>query len=45
MYSMMELGHKRPSLLWFWRPTSITVVYMDPHGKGALYYGFLLTVI
>ena len=28
----MELGPKRPSLLWFWGPNSILVVYMDPLG-------------
>ena len=25
----MDLGPKRPSLLWFWGPRSIMVVYMD----------------
>ena len=28
----MELGTERPSLLWFWGPNSIMVVYMDPLG-------------
>ena len=28
----MELGPKRPSLLWYWGPNSIVVVYMDPLG-------------
>ena len=27
-----ELGPNRPSLLWFWGPNSIIVVYMDPLG-------------
>ena len=30
--SIMELGPKRPSLLWFWDPNSIIGVYMDPLG-------------
>ena len=29
----MELGPKRPSLLWFWDPNSIIGVYMDPLGS------------
>ena len=29
---IMELGPKRPSPLWFRRPNSIIVVYMDPLG-------------
>ena len=29
----MELGPKRPSLLWFCGPDSILVVYMDPLGR------------
>ena len=28
--TIMELGLKRPSPLWFWEPNSIIVVYMDP---------------
>ena len=28
----MELGPKRPSLLWFWGPNSIMVVYVGPSG-------------
>ena len=28
----MELGPKRPSLLWYWGPNSIVVVYMDRLG-------------
>ena len=27
--TIMELGPKRPSPLWFWGPNSIIVVYMD----------------
>ena len=34
--TIVELGPKRPSLLWFWGPNSITVVYMDPLGQGAI---------
>ena len=34
--TMMELGTKRPSLVWFWGPNSIMVVYMDPLGKATL---------
>ena len=30
--TIMELGPKRPSLLWLWGPNSIMVVYMDPLG-------------
>ena len=30
--SIMELGPERPSLLWFWDPTSIMGVFMDPVG-------------
>ena len=30
--TIMELGPKRPSLLWFWDPNSIIGVYMDPLG-------------
>ena len=30
IYTTMELGPKGPSLLWFWGPNSIMVVYMDP---------------
>ena len=26
----MELVTERPSLLWFWGPSSIMAVYMDP---------------
>ena len=29
----MELSPKRPSLVWFWGPNSIMVVYMDPLGE------------
>ena len=33
MYTtIMELGPKRPSLLWFWGPNSKIVVFMDPLG-------------
>ena len=28
--TIMELGPKRPSLLWFWWPNSIMGVYLDP---------------
>ena len=28
--TIMELGSKRPSPLWFWGPNSIIVVHMDP---------------
>ena len=35
----MELGIERPSLLWFWGPNSIMVVYMDPLGNRVI-YGF-----
>ena len=28
--TIMELGPKRPFILWFWGPNSIMVVYMDP---------------
>ena len=28
----MEVGSKRPSLLWLWGPNSRVVVYMDPLG-------------
>ena len=28
--TIMELGPKKPSPLWFWGPNSIIVVYMDP---------------
>ena len=28
----MELGPKRPSLLWFWDPNSIIGVFVDPLG-------------
>ena len=28
-----SIALKRPSPLWFWRPNSIIVVYMDPLGK------------
>ena len=31
--TIMELGLKRPSLLWFWGPNSIMAVYMDPLGS------------
>ena len=34
--TIMELGPKRPSLLWFWDPNSIIGVFMDPFGIGAL---------
>ena len=34
--TIMELGPKRPSLLWFWDPNSIIGVFMDPLGIGAL---------
>ena len=34
--TIMELGPKRPSPLWFWGPNSILVVYMDPLGKLAI---------
>ena len=30
--TIMELGPKRPSPLWFLGPNSIIVVYMDPLG-------------
>ena len=30
--TIMELGPKRPSLLWLWDPNSIIGVYMDPLG-------------
>ena len=30
--TIVELGPKRPSLLWFWGPNSIVVVHMDPLG-------------
>ena len=30
--TIMELGSKRPSPLWFSGPNSIIVVYMDPLG-------------
>ena len=30
--TIMDLGPKRPSPLWFLRPNSIIVVYMDPLG-------------
>ena len=31
----MELGtKKKPSLLWFWGPNSIMVVYVGPSGNG-----------
>ena len=28
----MEVGPKRPSLLWFWGPSSIMVLYTEPLG-------------
>ena len=31
--TIMELGPKRPSLLWLWGPNSIMVVHMDPLGN------------
>ena len=31
--TIVKLGPRRPSLLWFWGPNSIIVVYMDPLGK------------
>ena len=31
--TIMELGPKRPSPLWFWGPNSIMVVYMGPLGN------------
>ena len=31
--TIMELGPKRPFLLWFWGPNSIMVVYVDPLGS------------
>ena len=31
--TIMEIGPKRPSPLWFWEPNSIIVVYMDPLGS------------
>ena len=31
--TIMELGPKRPSPLWFWGPNSRIVVYMDPLGS------------
>ena len=41
MYTtIMALGPKRPSPLWFWGPNSIIVVYMDPLGKGSLQDSF-----
>ena len=30
--TIMELGPKRPSPLWFWGPNSTIVGYMDPLG-------------
>ena len=30
--TIMELGPKRPSPLWFWGPNPIIVVYVDPLG-------------
>ena len=33
--TIMELGRRRPSPLWFWEPNSIVVVYMDPLGFEA----------
>ena len=30
--TIVELGPKRPSLLWFWDPNSIIGVFMDPLG-------------
>ena len=30
----MELGLKRPSLLWFLGPNSIVVLYMEPLGMS-----------
>ena len=32
--TIMDLGPKRPSLLWFWGPNSIIVVYVDPFGSA-----------
>ena len=32
--TIMELGPKRPSRLWFWDPNSIVGVFMDPLGKN-----------
>ena len=32
--TIMELGPKRPSPLWFLGPNSIVVVYMDPLGMS-----------
>ena len=32
----MELGPKRPSLLWFWDLNSIIGVFLDPLGKQPL---------
>ena len=40
----MELGPKRPSLLWFWGPNSIMVVYMDPLGESSYTLSFKLQV-
>ena len=34
--TIMELGPKRPSQLWFLGPNSIIVVYMDPLGLWSL---------
>ena len=31
--TIMELGPKRPSLLWFWEPNSIIGAYVDPLGN------------
>ena len=31
--TIMELGPKRPSLLWFWDPNSIVGLFMDLLGK------------
>ena len=31
--TIVELGPKRPSPLWVWKPNSIIVVYMDPVGN------------
>ena len=36
--TIMELGPRRPSPLWFWGPNSIVVVYMDPLGYIYIYY-------
>ena len=38
--TIMELGPKRPSLLWFWEPNFMIVVYMDLFAKQLFEIGF-----